>query len=177
MCIRDSTDRDAAPDGCRLVTARHPALHPGQCARIFSGRAAVGFIGRLNPAMQRELGLETAVFLLEVDLNCLAERRLPQFREFSKYPAAQRDVAVVVAEGVAVAQALELIREKAGPLLADAALFDIFRGENLGKNQKSLAFRLIFQSESGNLAASEVDTLVGAIVQVLETKLDARLRN
>ena len=92
-------------------------------------------------------------------------------------PAVRRDLAVVVAADVGAQAALEVARAAAGPLLVDSALFDIYAGERLEKNRKSFAFRLTFQSESGNLTAARVDAQTARIVDALQQRFGARLRD
>jgi len=156
--------------------AAHPALHPGRSAQVRAGRKVVGRIGQLHPAHQALVGIAQAVYLFEVDLPALAVGDLPAFAAVSKYPAVRRDLAVEVGADAAAQEALDAVRAAAGPLLADSALFDIYAGEHLAKNRKSFAFRLTFQSDSGNLTAARVDAQMARIVAALQRRLGAKLR-
>lgn len=164
------------PDSFEFCPAAHPALHPGRSAQVRAGRKVIGRIGQLHPRHQAPLGIAQAVYLFEVDLPALAAGRLPAFAAVSKYPAVRRDLAVVVAAGVAAQEVLEAARAAAGPLLTDLALFDIYAGERIEKNRKSFAFRLTFQSDSGNLTAARVDAQMARIVAALQRRFDAKLR-
>ena len=157
--------------------AAHPALHPGRSAQVLCGRKVIGHIGQLHPGHARLVDIAPTVYLFEVDLPALAEGALPAFAAVSRYPAVRRDLAVVVAADVGAQAALEVARAAAGPLLVDSALFDIYAGERLEKNRKSFAFRLTFQSESGNLTAARVDAQTARIVDALQQRFGARLRD
>ncbi|WP_423909902.1 phenylalanine--tRNA ligase subunit beta [Candidatus Spongiihabitans sp.] len=160
----------------QLQQARHPALHPGQCAQIFIGKKRIGFVGKLHPSHQKIYDLDQAVYLFEIDLEPLSSCLLPVFLDISKFPSMQRDLAVLVDQTVNVQPIMELVRSSAGGLLRNLELFDVYRGDNLEKNKKSFAFGLTFQSESSNLTALEVEAVMEKIVEVLEQKMDARLR-
>ncbi len=160
-----------------FVKAQHPSLHPGQCAQILCKKQAIGYIGKLNPAHQKRMDIEVSVFLFEIDVDFLADRSLPCFTEVSRFPSVQRDLAVVVNEAVEVSSVLDLIQSRAGNLLVNLEIFDIFRGENIEKNKKSLAFGLTFQSRSSNLTTLEIDLLMDNIIEFLSGSLGAKLRN
>jgi phenylalanyl-tRNA synthetase beta chain len=157
--------------------AVHPALHPGQSAQIMCGKKTVGFVGKLNPSKQDKLDIDAQVFLFEINMEFLQQRCLPSFSEISRYPSVQRDLALVVDEGVAVESVLALARSCAGEYLRNLELFDVYKGENIEKNKKSLAFSLTFQSESSNLTSLEVDAITDKIIEAVEREIGAQLRN
>ncbi len=154
----------------------HPALHPGCSAQIKLGNKGVGYLGQLHPAHQKLLGIDAPVYLLEVDLSFLETAPLPSFSAVSRYPAVQRDLAVVVESGIAAQDVLNAARKAAGDLLVDLELFDIYEGSGIEKNHKSFAFGLTFQSQSSNLTAGEVDAITAKIIKVLQRQLRAQLR-
>lgn len=166
----------AATADFKLQPAQHPALHPGQCAQIFIGKKPIGMLGKLHPARQKLYDIEQAVYLFEIDLAPLSSRALSAFLDISKFPSMQRDLAVLVDQTVTVQSILELVRSSAGALLKNLELFDVYRDDNLGKNKKSFAFSLTFQSKSSNLTATEIEAVMEKIVGVLEQKTGARLR-
>lgn len=169
-------DLAGRPDRFEFCPAAHPALHPGRSAQVRAGREVIGRIGQLHPAHQAQVGIAQAVYLFEVDLPALASGDLPAFAAVSKYPAVRRDLAVEVGDDAAAQEVLDAVRAAAGPLLGGAALFDIYAGERLQKNRKSFAFRLTFQSDSGNLTAARVDAQMARIVAALQRRFGAKLR-
>jgi phenylalanyl-tRNA synthetase beta chain len=159
-----------------FAPTKHPALHPGQSARVMRAGARVGWIGALHPAVVRQLDLEGDVFVFELNMRRIASARIPKFAELSKYPAIRRDIAVVTEEGISADRVRNCIRAHAGPLLRDICLFDVYRGKGVSEAHKSMAFSLILQDFSSTLTDSTVDDEISRIVSGLEQKLGATLR-
>ncbi|NIR89892.1 MAG: phenylalanine--tRNA ligase subunit beta [Gammaproteobacteria bacterium] len=154
----------------------HPALHPGQSARIARARATVGWLGALHPAIEQELELDGQVLLFELCLDPVQEGALPGFSELSRFPAIRRDIAVVVDEAVS-AQALSACAARAaGDWLVELRVFDVYRGKGIESGRKSVAFGLILQDSSRTLTDDEADGLVERVVGELQRELGAALR-
>ncbi len=156
--------------------AEHPALHPGQTARIVRAGKTVGFLGTLHPSLASSLGLAQAVLLFELDLAVIAEGALPKFSELSRFPEVRRDFAVVVGRDVPAAEILGAVREAAGPLLQDLKLFDVYHGKGIDPLGKSLAFGLTWQHPSRTLNDEEVNGFAQSVLASLEERFDATLR-
>ena len=154
----------------------HPALHPAQTATIRDGDEPVGLIGALHPSVRRGLGLPSPVFVFEIALGALSCARIPEYAPVSRYPSVRRDIAVIVDDDVAVDRILDGIRRRSTATLNDTAVFDLYRGEGIGTDKKSVAIGLTFRSDSRTLDDAEVDGLVEAIVSGLEADLGAELR-
>ncbi len=154
----------------------NPAMHPEQCASIVFRNQEIGHLGKLHPVHQRDHDIERAVYLAEFELSALRGANLPVFAEISKFPSVHRDLSVMVDEDIPVQSILQQIRAVAGPHLRKLELFDIYRGCNVKKNKKSLAFSLTFQSESSNLTSLEMETEIKNIIQVLNEAFGAEMR-
>ena len=164
-----------------FVAASHPALHPGRCARVMAEGAAVGWIGEMHPALQQALELAQAPVVFELDLEPLRGKALPVHEDLSKFPAVQRDIALLVPLEIPAAAVLSAIREAIaqGPgagLVQDVSLFDEYRGKGLENKEKSLAFRLRMQDTSRTLSDAEVQQVVQSVVAAVERSVGARLR-
>ena len=164
------------------VKAEHPALHPGQSAQILLNGTSVGWIGAMHPALVQQMGLSTTPFLLECDLSPILARRLTQFEEISKYPAVQRDLALVVSDQIPAQTVLDSIWEacrnnSTTAYVRNVMLFDEYRGKGLENKEKSLAFRLVMQDTLKTLSDQDSDLAVACVVQALQSKLGARLRS
>jgi phenylalanyl-tRNA synthetase beta chain len=153
-------------------------MHPGRTAALSYGDRDIGHVGELHPIVAQAWDLEGVVGVADLDLDALVEPwgASRPFAPFSPYPAVKEDLAVVVDEAVPAEAVREAIRDSAGDLLAEIALFDVYRGPQLGAGHKSLAWALAFQSPDHTLASEEVATVRARIVRELETRLGARLR-
>jgi phenylalanyl-tRNA synthetase beta chain len=163
--------------GYRFVPDRHPALHPGQTARIERDGRTIGLMGMLHPALAAELDLTGDAFLFEVEQAALTTGRLPRFSSVSRFPAIRRDLAIVVDQGVAYAQIAACIRTAASELLRELVLFDVYAGANIDPGHKSLALGLILQAPSQTLTDQMVDEAVARVVARLVSEFGARLRD
>ena len=162
----------------RFVTDRHPALHPGRSARITdaAGRP-LGWIGALHPGQAEALGIEGELLLCEIALAGFAFERPARFASISRFPAVQRDLAVLVDESVAAGDLLATVRSVAGDVLADVRIFDVYQGEGVEAGFKSVAIHLTFQEISRTLTNDDSDRLVKEILAALIAQYHAKLRD
>ncbi|HEX5960693.1 MAG TPA: phenylalanine--tRNA ligase subunit beta [Rhodanobacteraceae bacterium] len=160
-----SFDRDGLP----------PWLHPGRGARVLRDGVAVGALGELHPALQRQLEVpETQVF--ELGLEALRKRLIPKANPLARFPSIRRDIAVVVDEGVAWNRIATTIRSGLRTMLNEVVLFDCFRGPGMSSGRKSLAIGLILQDSSRTLTDQDADQGVAEVVKLLEREFGATLR-
>ncbi len=152
-----------------------PLLHPGRAAVAAAttghGRLALsGVVGELHPTFAAEADLRGArLIVAEIEIAGLAGGRPADIQALAppRQPAAERDLAIVVAETVEAASVAGAIRRAAGPDLASAALFDIYRGAPLAADEKSLAWRLVFQAEDRTLTEVEIEAAVASITRAV----------
>ncbi|MEB3899083.1 phenylalanine--tRNA ligase subunit beta [Pseudomonas putida] len=159
-----------------FVAGNHPALHPGQTARIERDGKKVGYLGAIHPELAKTLGLERPVFVFELVLGDVVEGRLPKFSELSKFPEVRRDLALIAGRDVASSSVLEVIRDNAGEWLTDLRLFDVYQGKGIDPDRKSLAVGLTWQHPSRTLNDDEVNTTLQNILTSLEQRLNTTLR-
>lgn len=162
-----------------------PILHPGRSARATSsaadGSVAIsGFIGELHPSLIAESELRTErVLVAELSIAGLSGGRPRAVRAVppARFPAVERDLAVVVGNDEPAGDVAAAIEAGGGELLASASLFDVYRGRPLRDDERSLAYRLRFVAGDRTLTEGEVDAAVAAIVGELERRLGARIRS
>jgi phenylalanyl-tRNA synthetase beta chain len=157
--------------------AVHPALHPGQSARILRDGREAGWVGALHPGLARALDIDLAPLLWELDEEVSFAAELPVFSEISRYPAIRRDIALLVERSVPVASLARVIREAGGTLLTECRVFDVYQGERIDSSLKSVAFGLILQESSRTLTDEDADGVVAAVVARLERDFGARIRD
>ena len=165
-----------ALDAFTFVPGNHPALHPGQTARIERDGREVGFVGAIHPELSKTLGLDRPVFVFELVLAEVALGKMPKFQELSRFPEVRRDLALLVDREVAASSVLDVIRENAGEWLTDLRLFDVYQGKGIDPLRKSLAVGLTWQHPSRTLNDDEVNTTTQNILTSLEKRLNATLR-
>ncbi len=160
-----------------FVPDSHPALHPGQTARIERDGQSVGIIGMLHPAIADRLDLDSDVFLFELDVAALGVGILPKFEKVSRFPSIRRDIAIVVDASVSFEAISACVRSAASELLREIVLFDVYTGQNIDSGRKSLALGLILQSSSQTLEDVTVENTVARVLARLAADLGARLRD
>ena len=150
------------------VTVRAAATapwHPGRCAEVLVGGQVLGHAGELHPKVCVAFGLPPRSAAAEIDLDLLmAHAVAPTAPEFSSFPVAKEDVALVVDEAVTAADLTATLREGAGDLLESARLFDLYTGEQIGAGRKSLAFALRFRAPDRTLTVEETSAARDAAV-------------
>ncbi|MFP5382547.1 MAG: phenylalanine--tRNA ligase subunit beta [Gammaproteobacteria bacterium] len=167
---------NGSPSSFTVEPATHPALHPGQSARICREGQEVGTLGALHPRLQRELDLPGNVFLFEIRQSALLVGRLPRYQELSRFPGVRRDIALTVDRKVPVAKIQALVKGAAGEALRDLVVFDVYEGAGVGEDRRSVALGLTFQHASRTLTDDEVSAWVDSAVSLLKQQVSAALR-
>jgi phenylalanyl-tRNA synthetase beta chain len=182
----------------RFTPSRHPSFHPGRCATLeavappaddatndatvaldtASAWLPLGVLGEVHPDVAERFDLTRRTYVMELDLERLyavsPQRVLT--RSISRYPVAQRDLAVVVARDVAAAAVAQAIEETGGSLLPQAQLFDVYTGDGIAPDKKSLAYTLTYHAPDRTLTAQEVEEAQKAIIANLRERFGAELR-
>ncbi|APB98714.1 phenylalanine--tRNA ligase subunit beta [Polynucleobacter asymbioticus] len=179
-------DLERVLDPLHFVTeaAQHPALHPGRSAKIFlttaKNRVEVGFIGELHPGLQQAYELPQAPVLFELELDPIRELGLPVPEELSKFPAVQRDLAVVVKQDVSAQTLLDAMSATKQQFVRGIELFDEFKpkagSSSMADDEKSLAFRVTLLNPVETLQDPQIDAVMASLLGAVEKKCAARLR-
>jgi len=173
------------PRTARFEPVAHPALHPGRAARVIVDGKPAGVVGELHPRWLQEYELTQAPVVFELDLDALRDVGLPTYTEISKFPAAVRDLAVVVRQSVRVQDLIDAMRAALdqagfGRYVQSLVLFDEFRPKAasaaIGADEKSLAFRVTLQDTGATLQDETVDSAVRCMIDALAAGFSARLR-
>ncbi|WP_280769856.1 phenylalanine--tRNA ligase subunit beta [Salipaludibacillus daqingensis] len=162
----------------RYVSTEAPGLHPGRTASLEIDGKHVGFLGQLHPTVAKEWSLSaTYVFELNLqELMALSTKNL-RYQAIPKYPAMDRDIALVVDQHVEAEELSSIISEYGGTLLTKVAVFDLYEGENLAPGKKSLAFSLRYLDPEKTLTEEEVTLVHEKVLKGLEEKAGAVLRS
>lgn len=165
------------PHDWQLIADGVPSwLHPGRAARIMRAGCEVGVIGMLHPERLAALDLDQDVYVVELDLDAVCERRLPRAGVVGRFPSVRRDIAMDLPEDVCWADVAGCIRQALGTRLKTLRLFDNYQGVGVDEGRKSLAMGLILQDESRTLTDEDANRCVADAVAALERDCMARLR-
>ena len=134
--------------------------------------------GEVHPQVLDNYMITKRAYLLEANITKFVKyaKVNKKYVEVPKFPAVERDIAVVVEEPIEVGQIEKIITKKAKKLLESMQLFDIYRDEKLGENKKSVAYSLIFRDKNKTLSDEEINTIMEDVVFELQKELGAELR-
>ncbi len=162
---------------CTYQRASTQLFHPGRCAAVILEGRQLGYIGELHPTVTAGAKVDGRVVAFEIDIEpVLAAARIPRMQPLPRFPAVDRDLAVVVEEHVAATAVLTTIKESAGDLLENARAFDEYHGAQVPAGYKSIAFTLTFRSPERTLTDAEVDAVMVDVRSGLEKKQHASFR-
>jgi len=175
--VLDETIGSLSAPPCTYQRAAAQLFHPGRCAAVVMDGRQLGYVGELHPSVTAAAKLDGRYVAFEVDVEpLLAAARIPRAQPLPRFPAVERDLAVVVEETVAAGAILASIKESAGDLLEVARAFDEYRGAQVPDGYKSIAFTLTFRSPERTLTDAEVDKVMSEIKLGLEKRHRARFR-
>ena len=175
--VLDGCVRELGAPAYSYRRASAEMFHPGRCAAVFLEARQLGYIGELHPFVVANAGLEGRLVAIEIDLDpVLATAEIRRGQPLPRFPAIERDLAVVVEEHVAAGALLATIKEAGRDILERSRPFDEYRGAQVPDGHKSVAFALTFRSPERTLTDAEVDIVMGEIKLALEKKHSARFR-
>lgn len=154
-------------------------FHPTQTAALFYEGSYVGLLGSLHPRLKdkNKIRVDVAWTELNFDKLCVRQPRSAKFKPLPKFPGVERDVAFVAPESMSVQQILTEIKKSAGALLVDCQVFDLYQDETLKSHgQRSIAFRLRFQSDKQTLTDDEINGLRDKVVNSVCQKQGLEIR-
>ena len=148
-------------------------VHPGQSALISVNNDIVGLIGKVHPSLEKD-----AVYVMEIDLDKLLEKKVGKmkYKEISKFPSVNKDLAVVVNKETTAQEIATIIKKATGSSLTKMEVFDVYTGKGIPENKKSIAFSLTFEKNDRTLTDEEVNATLAKIIEALEKKLGAEIR-
>jgi len=152
--------------------------HPKKCAEIKVNHEEIGFLGEISQKILGELAIEGKIVVFDIDFEKLQRLSSEEtiYQPISRYPAAVRDIAVLVPLEVRVEEVLNKIETAGGILVKDVDLFDIYEGEELPEGKKNLAFHIIYQAEDRTLSSKEIDEIQQKIIKTLEEDPEWQVR-
>ena len=152
-------------------------LHPGRQADIVYDGVKVGYLGEVHPQVSDNYGIGERVYIAVIDMPYIVEKATfdKKYSGVAKFPASTRDISMVVDKSVMVGTLETAIEKRGGKLLESCKLFDVYEGEQVGNDKKSVAFSLSFRASDRTLSDSEVNEVMDKILKEL-SGLGASLR-
>ena len=155
-----------------------PFLHPGKAARLLIGGSPAGYIGQVHPDTAGRWDIPANVYVFEIDFQSIIEaaQELPSYRPLPKYPAVERDIAVIVPTDVTSFSVQKTIESLKLAFIEDVRLFDYYEGAPIPDGKKSLAYTVTYRSFEKTLTDEEVNLLHKKIMDALKDRLGAEIR-
>ena len=165
--------------GLGFETTTNPVFEPETATQICYRGTTLGWMGAVSKQIRSHWDIEDAVFVLEVSMDTLFSVRPlgKKYDPIPRFPSIKRDLALVVDETVPVGAIRDLIRENGGEELVSAELFDLYRGSQVPRGKKSVAFSLTFLSPVRTMKEEEIEPIVSSILKALERSFSASLRS
>ncbi len=150
----------------------YPYLHPGRHAQIMIKDEVIGYIGQIHPEVCDNYDIKTDVYVAVIDLKNFAKniREEIKYQGLARFPAVTRDISLVMKKTVLAGQIEEIIRNNGGSILESFKLFDVYEGENVGPDEKSLAYSIRFRAKDRTLEDKDVTDVMNKILKKLEEK-------
>ena len=148
-------------------------MHPGQSAMINVNGSNIGMIGKIHPSVTKD-----DVYVLEINLDELFTKKVGKmkYKEFSKFPSINKDIALVVDKKSVSKDIEKVIKSAGGSLLTNIEVFDVYTGVGVGIDKKSIAYSLTFSDMKKTLTDEEINELMDKIIDAISKKCGAELR-
>lgn len=160
------------------VRSNERFLHKGKSADIVLGGIKAGFIGELHPELYDFLDLQSPVYICEIQLNKLVElgeKNVIKYKKISQFPFVYKDISVIAGKDISAVDIFKGIKGYS-ELIKDVELFDIYVGEKIGMDKRSMTFRVYFNHPEKTLTDEETNTAVENIIKLLQEKYGVTLR-
>ncbi|MEK9770890.1 MAG: phenylalanine--tRNA ligase subunit beta [Nitrosomonadales bacterium] len=152
-------------------------FHPGKIGNLKTNKQIVGILGNLHPSITQKIDIDLPIFLFEVKLDKVIENTQTKFEDNFKSLPVKRDISVLVERDVSVGEMISEVKKANIKNIIDFKIFDLYQGDKIQQNKKSVAFLILMQDTYKTLEENEVEKIVQTIINILEEKFKAELRN
>lgn len=156
----------------------NPTFHSGICAGVYLADEQIGIFGELHPQVLENYDIDKKVLMAEIDVDKIVENKnmIRKYEVLPKYPAMQRDIAVIVKDEVLVGDMMDVIKAVNPHMIESVELFDVYKGSHITQGYKSTAFSIIYRHKDRTLKDKDVDKLQDIVLKKLEENFEAVLR-
>jgi len=156
----------------------HPTFHKGRCANVLWNGHVLGTLGEIHPNVLENFDLNERAYVADLHYNILLQiaREDKKYSAIPKYPAVERDMAVLVKDEITSMQIETIVKYIGGELLESVKMFDMYKGKQITEGYKSVAYELVFRAEDRTLIDEEVNKIFDKVLKALESEIGAQLR-
>lgn len=145
-------------------------LHPGRQALIIYEDTVVGYFGEVHPLVQEAYGIAERTYVANIDLSVICKKAnfTVKYEGIAKFPSVVRDISLVMDKSLTAGEIEKIIRSESGAILESLELFDIYEGERIGADKKSMAYSITFRNKEKTLEESEISAVMDKILKGLQ---------
>lgn len=146
-------------------------LHPGRQALIIYEDTVIGYFGEVHPLVQEAYGIAERAYIANIDLSVICKKAdfTVKYEGIAKFPSVVRDISLVMDKSLTAGEIEKIIRSESGAILESLELFDIYEGERIGADKKSMAYSITFRNKEKTLEESEISAVMDKILKGLQT--------
>lgn len=161
-----------------FVQTKMEDMHPGRCAVIKLNGKGIGYVGQVHPLTAKDFDVkETYVFEIDLESVFAVHQLAPSFTDIPRYPSVTRDIAFILDNDVPAGDVQAVIMEIGVPLVKEVSIFDVYQGEHMEEDKKSVAYRLLYQDPSHTLKDDEVDASYQGIIEKVNNQFGSYVRS
>ena len=168
----------AAAKASYTAVTNNPSYHPGRCAEVTVGDKKIATFGQIHPKVAENYGISAPLYAAEIDFDALfaVSTADKHYKPLPKYPAITRDFSFVCDEALEVGQIIAVMQKAGGKNAEGVKLFDIYRGEKIGANKKSVSLRLTLRADDHTMTVEDAEKITKKVLFLLEKELGLTLR-
>lgn len=153
-------------------------MHTGRCAQITVNNEQIGYFGEVHPQVTQNYNIGTKVYIAVIEINylCKYAEFERNYEALPKFPAVERDIAMLVKDDIIVKDLENVMKQKGGSYLENIKLFDVYKGKQIQEGYKSIAYNILFRAKDHTLTDEEVNIPMKKILESLKEKFDVQLR-
>lgn len=176
--VEELLDALKIKDADYVPETENTTFHPGRCANLVKDGKKIGVFGEVHPTVSKNFGMDTRVYICELDLNTLISfySDSVKYKQLPKYPAVSRDIAMLIDDNINVSKIEKIIKKNAGNILEGYTLFDVYKGSQIPEGKKSVAYSVTFRADDRTLTDDEISAVFDKILAGLKEQLGAELR-
>jgi phenylalanyl-tRNA synthetase beta chain len=162
----------------QFIPVEKPYLDPSISFRLEAGGKQLGVAGKFEPTLARRFDIKPDLYFAELDQDAMMSisKDLAQFVPLPMYPAAPRDLAIIVSESVPAADLLARVKQLAGGLAESVGIFDVYAGKQIGEGKRSIGISITYRAADRSLSSDEIDSTQKGIITALKNEYQADIR-